>query len=153
MRSLCAGRFCLSFLLGLFGIVDDLLGFADCFFQCADDFGRGFFAKIQKQLAFAIDASFALTTIELLKQFFDRQIQLGDFLVELVVIGFELQNTVSLFFDQLVFERQFKRLFLKRLFLADGLLPSSTCVCSVAIKRWQASISVGIGFASMMATL
>ncbi len=34
--------------------------------------GVGCFAKIQKQLAFAIDASFALAPVELLQQFFDR---------------------------------------------------------------------------------
>ena len=80
---------------------------ADRVFQGADDFGCGFFAKIQKQLTFAIDASFAFAPVELLQQFFELEIQLDDFLVELVRLGFEFQDTMSLFLDQLVFERQF----------------------------------------------
>ena len=145
--ALCRGV-AAAFLLCFFSVVDDLLGLADRFFQSTDDFGRGFFAKIQQQLAVAIDASFALAAVELLQQLLDRQVQLGDFLVELVVIGFELQDGVSLFFDQLVFERQLGGLLLElgsyacRLAIAASQSTDGRLQC-----RWE------VCFASMMATL
>ena len=76
------------FLLFFCGVIDDLLSIADRFFQSATDFRRGRVAEVQKQLTLAINPAFALAAVELLEQFFDRQIQLSDLLVQLVCVGF-----------------------------------------------------------------
>ena len=88
-----------------FGRVDDLLGFADRFFQSTDDFGRGFFGQVKKQLAFAINAALTSAAKQLTKELFYFQCQLDVLFFELIVVGFELEYRVGLFFGELVFER------------------------------------------------
>jgi len=103
-------RFGLAVLL--FVVTDDLLSFADRFFNRADDLRRGFFTQIEEQLPFAVDSAFAFATEELPQKLLDLQVQFGVFFAEFVIDRFDFQHRVSLLGKLLVLLLQRNGLFL-----------------------------------------